>query len=68
MWHIASKSPGGRSWQSLLPSRNQFNPVISVPTQGEMSFVGGEAFWRAGDETKKATEPIKIAELAVRFR
>ena len=42
--------------------------VIAVPAQASLSYVDGDAYWRDGDETVKATSAAKIEELALRFR
>lgn len=42
--------------------------VISVPTQMALSYVGGDVYWRIGDETVKADQAATVADLAMRFR
>lgn len=41
--------------------------VITVPPQRGLSTVGEDAYWREGDETKKAIGASKVGELALRF-
>lgn len=41
--------------------------IITIPPQTALAYVGEEVFWRDGDETKEASTPRKIAELAKRF-
>ena len=42
--------------------------IINVPAQQSLSFVGGDVYWRNGDETVKAADAKTIADLALRFR
>jgi hypothetical protein len=41
--------------------------VIEVPNQHELAFVGDDVYWRAGDQTMKATDAKTIANIARRF-
>jgi hypothetical protein len=41
--------------------------VITIPPQGELSFVGEDLYWRDGDATILANQPKQIASLAKRF-
>jgi predicted HTH transcriptional regulator len=42
--------------------------VITIQPQKELSYVGDDAYWRVGDETKRADTAKEIAALAQRFR
>jgi len=42
--------------------------VITIQPQKELSYVGDNAYWRIGDETKRADTAKEIAALAQRFR
>jgi hypothetical protein len=42
--------------------------VITIQPQKELSYVGDNAYWRVGDETKRADTAKEIAALAQRFR
>jgi hypothetical protein len=41
--------------------------VFTVPPQKELSYLGGEVYWRNGDSTELAKTPKEIAGLAKRF-
>jgi hypothetical protein len=41
--------------------------IISIPRQQELSFVGENVYWRAGDSTKLASSPKEIVAIAQRF-
>ena len=41
--------------------------VITIPPQKELSYYGGDVYWRDGDETKLAEDARRVASLAKRF-
>ncbi|MGN4051962.1 GmrSD restriction endonuclease domain-containing protein [Pseudomonas sp. SM4] len=41
--------------------------VITIKPQQDISYFGGEVYWRDGDETKKAEDAKQVATIAKRF-
>ncbi|MNW62475.1 Divergent AAA domain protein [compost metagenome] len=74
-WRNAiANSPLSDELKNSVLSQMDFNEyyglgviVITVPAQTSLSFYDGQVYWRKGDQTVIATEPMAIAEAAGRF-